>query len=130
MKSKIFENLIIFFSLNIGNNNKIMYIFLNTFERLLNDDDKQIADNLNKRGIIKDGVFYFLLYLNDKQKEEDLVLKKCEIIISYFDVMYDSQNESNNTFDKEDYLLFYKFKEIISSGQLDISDILLKLYFI
>ena len=35
-----------------------------------------------------------------------------------------------NTFDKEDYLLFYKFKEIISSGQLDISDILLKLYFI
>ena len=82
--------------MNIGNNNKIMYIFLNTFERLLNDDDKQIADNLNKRGIIKDGVFYFLLYLNDKQKEEDLVLKKCEIIIiSYLNIMYDSQNESN-----------------------------------
>ena len=119
IKSKIFENLVAFFSLNMANN-KIMYIYLNTFDRLLTYNDRQIAENLNKRGIIKDGIFNSLLYFNDKQNE--LVLLKCKIILSYLNTMYDSQTECNNIFGKEEYLLCYKFKEIILSGQLNISE--------
>ena len=122
INSKIFENLVTFFASNVGNN-KIMNIFLDTFERLLNYYDKQIADNLYKRGIIKDGIFKSLLNCNDKQNEIELmVLKKCKIIISYLNTMYDSQNEYNDTFDKEYYLLCYQFRDIILSGQLNISD--------
>ena len=122
INSKIFENLVTFFASNVGNN-KIMNIFLDTFERLLNYNDKKIADNLYKRGIIKDGIFKSLLNCNDKQNEIELmVLKKCKIIISYLNTMYDSQNEYNDTFDKEYYLLCYQFRDIILSGQLNISD--------
>ena len=122
INSKIFENLVTFFASNVGNN-KIMNIFLDTFERLLNYNDKQIADNLYKRGIIKDGIFKSLLNCNDKQNEIELiVLKKCKIIISYLNTMYDSQNEYNDTLDKEYYLLCYQFRDIILSGQLNISD--------
>ena len=122
INSKIFENLVTFFASNVGNN-KIMNIFLDTFERLLNYYDKQIADNLYKRGIIKDGIFKSLLNCNDKQNEIELmVLKKCKIIISYLNTMYDSQNEYNDALDKEFYLLCYQFRDIILSGQLNISD--------
>ena len=122
INSKIFENLVTFFASNVGNN-KIMNIFLDTFERLLNYNDKKIADNLYKRGIIKDGIFKSLLNCNDKQNEIELiVLKKCKIIISYLNTMYDSQNEYNDALDKEFYLLCYQFRDIILSGQLNISD--------
>ncbi len=119
--SKLFDNLILYFSKNM-NNNKIMDKFLNMFEALLNYGDKNVAENLNKRGIIKDGIFNSLQYFNDTQNEKELVLKKCKIILNYLNIMYDDTQENNNMFDKEDYLLCCQFKEILSSGLLNISE--------
>ena len=119
--SKLFDNLILYFSKNM-NNNKIMDKFLNMFEALLNYGDKNVAENLNKRGIIKDGIFNSLQYFNDTQNEKELLLKKCKIILNYLNIMYDDTQENNNMFDKEDYLLCCQFKEILSSGLLNISE--------
>lgn len=121
VNSNIFENLVLFFCLNMANN-KIMDIYLNTFERLLNYYDKNIAENLYKRGIIQDGIFYSLQYYNENQNEKELVLKKCKIILSYLNTKYDSHLENSESFDKEDNILCSKFKEIILSGTLNLSE--------
>ena len=121
VNSQIFENLVQFFSLNMANN-KIMDLYLNTFQRVLNYNDKDIAENLYKRGIIKDAIFNSLQYSNENQNEKRLVLKKCKIIISYLNTMYDFHLENNESFDKEEYLLCYKFKEILLNGSLNLSE--------
>ena len=119
IKTKFFENLIIFYSKNLGNN-RIVDSFLNTFVRLLNYYDQRIADNLNKRGIIKDGVLNSLQYSNSNANEI-IILKECKIISLYLDSIVDPSKDKNG-FNKEDYFLCCKFKEILLSGQLNIPE--------
>ena len=121
INSKAFENLILYFSLNISNKN-IMNIYLNMFQRLLNYGEKNIAENLNKRGVIKDGIFNSFQSLNEIQNEEKLNEKKCKIILCYLNIMYDDSKEKNKILDKDDYLLGYQFKELLLSGLLNIPE--------
>ena len=111
------------------NNNKIVDNFLDTFLRLLNYYDKQIADNLNKRGIIKDGILNSFQYMNNNNQKE--IKKKCKIISSYLYTVYDPNQK--NGFNKEDYLICYKFKEMLELNQInlpyDFIDVILKLDF-
>ena len=120
INSEIFNSLIKFFSSYL-NDDKIGNIFIDTFQLLLNYNDKEIADNLNKRGIIKDGIFNSLQYLNINKIKMDIILKKCKIISDYLNIMYDP-NKNNNGFNKEDYLLGYKFKEMIEMNHLNIPE--------
>ena len=128
IKTEIFDNLVKFFSINM-NNNKIVDNFLDTFLRLLNYYDKQIADNLNKRGIIKDGILNSFQYMNNNNQKE--IKKKCKIISSYLYTVYDPNQK--NGFNKEDYLICYKFKEMLELNQInlpyDFIDVILKLDF-
>ena len=128
IKTEIFDNLVKFFSINM-NNNKIVDNFLDTFIRLLNYYDKQIADNLNKRGIIKDGILNSFQYMNNNNQKE--IKKKCKIISSYLYTVYDPNQK--NGFNKEDYLICYKFKEMLELNQInlpyDFIDVILKLDF-
>ena len=119
IKSKFFENMVTFYSQNLGNN-IIVDSFLNTFIRLLNYYDKQIGDNLYKRGIIKDGVFNSLQYSNSNTNEI-IIIKECKVISLYLDSILDVSKDKNG-YNKEDYFLCCKFKEILLSGQLNIPE--------
>ena len=111
--------MVTFYSQNLGNN-IIVDSFLNTFIRLLNYYDKQIGDNLYKRGIIKDGVFNSLQYSNSNTNEI-IIIKECKVISLYLDSILDVSKDKNG-YNKEDYFLCCKFKEILLSGQLNIPE--------
>ena len=122
VKSKVFNSLIKYYSMNMSNS-KIVFYFLNMFKILLINNDIEIADNMKKRGIIKDGIFDTLKYCNNNKNsiEKEILFHKCDIISKYFQTVY-NPNLENNGFDKEDYLLCYNFKEMLLLHQLDISD--------
>ena len=119
IKTKFFENMISFFAQNIGNI-QIVDSFLDTFIFLLSYEDKNIGDNLNKRGIIKDGVLNSLLYPNSNANK-NIVLKECKVISLYLKSLIDINNYKNG-YNKEDFCLCCKYKEILLSGQLNIPE--------
>ena len=55
----------------------------------------------------------------------DIILKKCKIISYYLSIMYDP-NLKNNGFNKEDYLLGYKFKEMLEMNELNIKEVFIE----
>ena len=119
-KSKIFNNLIKYYSINMYNSKIVLY-FLIMFKMLLINNDIEIADNMKKRGIIKDGIFDTLNYNNNNPNEKEILFHKCDIISKYLQTIY-NPNMENNGFDREDYLLCYNFKEMLLLHQLKISD--------
>lgn len=111
--SKLFETLLIYFRDNISNNN-ITFKFIDAFSRMLNYSDKEIADCLYKRGIIKDAVFDNLLSQNNRNYNRETLLKLCQIISKYLETMFEV-NGQDNGFSNEDLILCYQFKEIVEN---------------
>lgn len=113
--SKLFENLIIYFSINLENK-IILDGFLETFIRLLGYYNKFIADNLYKRGIINECILMKLLYgynNNIFSFDNKMINNMCKIISDYLNIMFEDGNKKQ--FTRDDYILFIKFKEFLSS---------------
>ena len=116
--AEFFENLIIYFSKNLSNKN-IVDSFLNTFYRLLGHEDKIIAENLSKRGILYDGIFCRLLINcnnDDCCFNEEMILKMIKIISLYFIIVFDTKQE--NKFSREDIVFGSIFKEFITNTNI------------
>ena len=111
--SKLFETLLIYFRDNMSNNN-ITFKFIDAFSRLLNYTDKEIADCLYKRGIIKDAVFDSLLSQNNRNYNREMLLKLCQIISKYLETMFEVGGQDNG-FSNNDLILCYQFKEIVEN---------------
>ena len=112
--SELFSNLVKYFSMNLTNK-IIVSKYLNVFERLLGYNDKRIADNLFKRGIIYEGILCNLLYGSNNCNcsfNEKMIIQMCKIISNYLQTVVDM----NNKFGREDYLLCYNFKEYINNS--------------
>jgi hypothetical protein len=111
--SKLFETLLIYFRDNMSNSN-ITFKFIDSFSRLLNYTDKEIADCLYKRGIIKDAVFDSLLSQNNRNYNREMLLKLCQIISKYLETMFEVDGQDNG-FSNNDLILCYQFKEIVEN---------------
>ena len=116
--TEFFQNLIIYFRNNLSNKN-IVEKFLDTFYRLLGHEDKIIADNLFKRGILYDGIFCQLL-INCNNYDccfnEEMILKMIKIISRYFIIVFDTKQE--NKFSREDMVFGSIFKEFITNTNI------------
>ena len=116
--AEFFDNLIRYFSKNLSNKN-IVDSFLNTFYRLLGHEDKIIAENLFKRGILYDGIFCQLL-INCNNYDccfnEEMILKMIKIISRYFIIVFDTKQE--NKFSREDMVFGSIFKEFITNTNI------------
>ena len=116
--TEFFQNLIKYFSKNLSNKN-IVEKFLDTFYRLLGHEDKIIADNLFKRGILYDGIFCQLL-INCNNYDccfnEEMILKMIKIISRYFIIVFDTKQE--NKFSREDLVFGSIFKEFITNTNI------------
>lgn len=113
--SELFNNLIKYFSINLENRT-IVDGFLDTFIRLLGYYDKFIADNLYKRGIIKEGILMKLLYGYDNNIlsfDNKMIYNMCKIISDYLQIMFQDCNKKK--FIRDDYILFITFKEFLST---------------
>ena len=109
--SEIFEKLIIYFSKHLKNRT-IVESFLETFKRLFGYFNKNIADNLYKRGIIFEGIFSNLLcgcQNNIYSFDEDAKYKMCKIISDYLQIIH-----SESKYTRDDYILLTNFKEFLS----------------
>ena len=109
--SEIFEKLIIYFSRNLRNKT-IVDGFLETFIRLFGYFNKNIADNLFKRGIIYQGIFSTLLcgcQKNIFSFDKKIKFKMCKIISDYLQIIH-----SEAKYTRDDYLLFINFKEFLT----------------
>ena len=113
--TEFFENLIIYFSKNLSNKT-VVEIFLDTFLRLLGHEDKIIADNLFKRGILYEGIFCSLLNNCDYHFNEKMVLKMMKIILNYFQIVFHIKQEDK--FSREDILFYSKFKDFITNSNI------------
>ena len=113
--TEFFENLIIYFSKNLSNKS-VVEIFLDTFLRLLGHEDKIIADNLFKRGILYEGIFCSLLNNCDYHFNEKMVLKMMKIILNYFQIVFHIKQEDK--FSREDILFYSKFKDFITNSNI------------
>ena len=111
-----FSNLIIFFSINL-NNKIVVNFFLDTFVRLIGYNDSIVAENLYKRGIINEGIFYNLLIKSNENNNlynEEEILKMCKIISGYLQTVYVA--DKKNYLNKEEYLLYENFKQFLYSS--------------
>ena len=113
--TEFFENLIIYFSKNLSNKT-VVEIFLDIFLRLLGHEDKIIADNLFKRGILYEGIFCSLLNNCDYHFNEKMVLKMMKIILNYFQIVFHIKQEDK--FSREDILFYSKFKDFITNSNI------------
>ena len=113
--TEFFENLIIYFSKNLSNKS-VVERFLDTFLRLLGHEDKIIADNLFKRGILYEGIFCSLLNNCDYHFNEKMVLKMMKIILNYFQIVFHIKQEDK--FSREDILFYSKFKDFITNSNI------------
>ena len=108
--SEFFENLITYFSKHLKNRT-IVESFLDTFIRLFGYFNKNIADNLYKRGIIFDGIFSELLcgcQNNIYSFNKETIYKMAKIISDYLHIIH-----STSKYTREDYVLFTNFKEFL-----------------
>ena len=116
--SLFFENLIKYFSKNYINK-KIIDLYLDIFIILLGYDDKNIAENLFKRGIIYEGIFCKLLcgcngsslYFNNK-----MIFKMLKIICEYLKIALMPLEKDKIT--REDLLLLNSFKNFVLTSNI------------
>ena len=105
------------------NNKIVVNFYVDTFIRLLEYNDKIVAENLYKRGIINEGIFYNLLIKSNKNNSlynEKEILKICKIITGYLRIVYVGNKKSYN---KNEYLLCKNFKQFLKSTDLISEDV-------
>ena len=122
--SKCFEKFLIYFRDNMANN-YICDIYLKLFFRLINYYDKEIAEIMYQRGIIKEAIIYFLLYKNFENNNQDINDRCCIIISAYLEIKYDHEKKGNE-FNESDYKICESFKDIIRYRELDLSENLIE----
>ena len=113
-----FENLIKYFSKNYTNK-KIIDLYLDIFIILLGYDDKNIAENLFKRGIIYEGIFCKLLcgcngsslYFSNK-----MIFKMLKIICEYLKIALMPLEKDKIT--REALLLLNSFKDFVLTSNI------------
>lgn len=113
--SEIFGKLIIYFSQHLKNR-EIVDGFLETFKRLFGYFNKNIADNLYKRGIIFEGIFSNLLcgcQNNVYSFNKEMKYKMCKIISDYLQIIH-----SESKYTRDDYILLLNFKEFLLSTNI------------
>ena len=116
--SLFFGNLIIYFSENITNK-KILDKYLDLFIRLLGYNNKNIAENLFKRGIIYEAIFCKLLCGCDNSIlsfNNEMILKMLKIIVDYLEIAL--QPLEKEKFTREDFLLLNSFKEFVLTSKI------------
>ena len=117
--SLFFENLIKYFNKNYFANKIIFDKYLDIFIKLLGYNNKNIAENLFKRGIIYEGIFYKLLcecksstlYFNN-----EMILKMLKIISDYLEIVLLPLEKEKIT--REDLLLLNSFKDFVLTSKI------------